>query len=100
MDATFGWKSKLPTDAGSARNSMVTSRFGSIDSTAVDLPSLASALPMPAALHKTSYEGTSAQPKAQLPAVMIKSALINLPLARFFGSIGSISDDCDTPATP
>src|ERR1700723_3118381 len=104
MEATFGRKSKLPTDAGAAMNSMVTSRLGSTASWTADLPALASALPMPAALHRTSYKGTSAQPNRKLPAVMIRRDLTSLRLARLFGpigslgSIGSISDDCDEPA--
>ena len=39
--------------------------------------------------------GISAQPKAKLPAVMTTNPVIKLRLARFRGSCGSISDDCD-----
>ena len=81
IEATLGLNSKLPTEAGEAMNSMVTSRFGSTASFTGG-PALASALPMPAALQNTSYSGTSAQPKAKLPAVMIRSPLTSLRLAR------------------
>jgi hypothetical protein len=54
---------------------------------------------MPAALHRTSYSGTSAQPNAKLPAVMMSSDLTSLRLARLFGSVGSINGDYGVSAT-
>jgi len=44
----------VPTEAGDATNSMVTSRFGSTASRMTAGPSLASALPMPTARQNTS----------------------------------------------
>src|SRR5271163_3632240 len=88
MEATSGRNSKLPTVAGSAMNSTVTSRFGSTASCTSAAPAFASALPIPATLQNTSYSGTSAQPNAKLPAVMIRRLRVKRRLARL-RSLGS-----------
>ena len=54
MERVSGRNSKLPTEAGSATNSTVTSRLASTDSRTSTAPALASALPIPATLQNTS----------------------------------------------
>src|ERR1700723_3170062 len=88
MAGTSGRNSKLPTVAGSAMNSTVTSRFASTASRTSAAPDFASALPTPAILQNTSYSGTSAQPNAKLPAVMISRLRVKRRLARL-RSLGS-----------
>src|SRR5271163_3331441 len=95
MEATSGRNSKLPTVAGSAMNSTVTSRFGSTASCASTAPAFASALPIPATLQNTSYNGTSAQPNAKLPAVMMRRLRVKRRLARL-RSLGSGFGESDS----
>ena len=67
---------------------MVTSRFGIDRFLHRRLAGLGFRIADAGGPANTSYSGTSAQPKAKLPAVMIRSALTSLRLARFCGSIG------------